>query len=375
MKILYINHVRLPTEKAHGIQIMEMCQALANLGVELELIVPQRLNNIKEDPFSYYDISPNFKITYLPCIDLIPLDYMFGRLSYLITTFSFILSAKIYSWFIKYDLVYSRTLFVSFFFKKTTLEIHSLPKKITLVHKYFWGKAHRLVVLTNIMKKELVAAGIPEDKIVVAADGVDIEKFNINVSKKEAREKLNLPQSKFLIGYVGSLKTMEMEKGVDTAIRALTHLPNNFSLIIVGGNDRHIQHYQNLSNKLNAENILFTGQVKRQLIPCYLKAFDVVIAPFPNNEHYNNYMSPLKLFEYMVSRRPIVASNLPSIKEVLNEKNSLLVEPTIQGLVSGINKISQDKDWADKISAQAYIDVQNYSWQKRAKKIIDYIGK
>jgi predicted O-methyltransferase YrrM len=72
----------------------------------------------------------------------------------------------------------------------------------------------------------------------------------------------------------------------------------------------------------------------------------------------------------MASKRSIITSNLPSIKEVLNEKNSLLVEPTIQGLVSGINKISQNKEWADKISAQALVDVQNYSWLKRAQKII-----
>ena len=79
MKILHITPARLPTEKAHGIQIMEMCQAFANLNVELELIVPRRFNKIKEDPFSYYDISPNFKITYLPCIDLMPLDFILGN--------------------------------------------------------------------------------------------------------------------------------------------------------------------------------------------------------------------------------------------------------------------------------------------------------
>ena len=365
MKILHITPARLPTEKAHGIQIMEMCQAFANLNVELELIVPRRFNKIKEDPFSYYDISPNFKITYLPCIDLMPLDFILGKLSYLITATSFLKAVKIYSWFRKYDLIYSRILLTSLFFKKTNLEIHSLPKKVKPIHLYLWKKARLLVVLTNIIKKELVIAGIPENKILVAADGVDLEKFAIDVSKQEAREKLNLPIDKKIVMYTGSF-FLHSWKGVNNVLQAASKLPN-YLFVLVGGTKKEVDE---LSKEV-ADNILLIEKQPHSQIPLYLKAADLLLLPNTKEKAVSEkYTSPLKLFEYMVSRRAIVASNLPSIKEVLNEKNSLLVEPTIQGLVSGINKISQDEDWADKISAQAYIDVQNYSWQKRAQNII-----
>ena len=365
MKIIYINHVRLPTEKAHGIQIMEMCQAFSNLDIKLELVVPQRFNKIKKNPFSYYNTSSNFKITHLPCLDLIPLDFILGRLSYLITTSSFLLVAKIYSLFKKYDLIYSRTLLTSLFFKKIVLEIHSLPKKIKPVHRYLWKRAYRLVVLTNIMKKELVAAGILEDKILVAADGVDIEKFSINNNKKEAREKLNLPLDKKIAMYTGSF-FLHSWKGVGNVLQAASKLPGHL-FILVGGTKKEVD----ALSKEVAANVLLIEKQPHSQIPLYLKAADILLLPNTKEKDVSEkYTSPLKLFEYMASKRPIVASNLPSIKEVLNEKNSLLVEPTIQGLVSGINKISQDEDWADKISAQAYIDVQNYSWQKRAQNII-----
>lgn len=357
--------MRLPTEKAHGIQIMEMCQAFSNLDIKLELVVPQRFNKIKKNPFSYYNTSSNFKITHLPCLDLIPLDFILGRLSYLITTSSFLLVAKIYSLFKKYDLIYSRTLLTSLFFKKIVLEIHSLPKKIKPVHRYLWKRAYRLVVLTNIMKKELVAAGILEDKILVAADGVDIEKFSINNNKKEAREKLNLPLDKKIAMYTGSF-FLHSWKGVGNVLQAASKLPGHL-FILVGGTKKEVD----ALSKEVAANVLLIEKQPHSQIPLYLKAADILLLPNTKEKDVSEkYTSPLKLFEYMASKRPIVASNLPSIKEVLNEKNSLLVEPTIQGLVSGINKISQDEDWADKISAQAYIDVQNYSWQKRAQNII-----
>ena len=81
MKLIYIDNARIPTEKAHGVHIMKMCEALANIKIEeqsltVELIVPKRINKIKENPFNYYDVEKNFKIKKIPCIDL----SFFGRI-------------------------------------------------------------------------------------------------------------------------------------------------------------------------------------------------------------------------------------------------------------------------------------------------------
>jgi len=62
MKIYYLANARIPTEKAHGFQIMKMCEGFANQGVNVELIIPQRYNYIKDDPFKFYGIRNNFKI-------------------------------------------------------------------------------------------------------------------------------------------------------------------------------------------------------------------------------------------------------------------------------------------------------------------------
>ena len=59
-KIIYLANVRLPTEKAHGIQIVKMCEAFAGLGLEVELVVPNRLNSIQDDIFDYYGVKKNF---------------------------------------------------------------------------------------------------------------------------------------------------------------------------------------------------------------------------------------------------------------------------------------------------------------------------
>ena len=84
---------------------------------------------------------------------------------------------------------------------------------------------------------------------------------------------------------------------------------------------------------------------------------------------------PLKLFEYMASKRPIVASDLPSIKETLrNEKNAILVKPdNPQALAEGIKRVLIDKELADRISEQAFKDAQEYSWEKRSGRIFKFM--
>jgi glycosyltransferase involved in cell wall biosynthesis len=383
MKLIYIANARVPTEKAHGIQIMKMCEAFASFNlktrnanlknIEVELVVPRRSNPIKVDPFEYYDAERVFKITKLPCLDFV--YFNLGKFGFFIQTITFLISAKIYLLFRKYDILYTREQLVGLFFKDFVLEIHSLPSNIKTFHKKIWQRAKALIVLTSFIKKKLVEVGVKEDKILVSPDGVDLEKFKIPNSKFKIREELGLPKDKILIGYVGMFKTVDMEKGVDVAIQSLKFLNENCVLILVGGKKEDIEFYKKQAEEFNlSSRVFFIGWVKHQLIPLYLKSFDVLIAPFPENEHYKFYMSPLKLFEYMASGVPIVASDLPSIREILNENNAVLVEPNnSQRLAETIKKVLQNSDLADKISKQALNDVRGYSWQKRAEYIIDFM--
>ena len=89
MKIIYLANARIPTEKAHGIQIMKMCEAFSDADAKILLLIPRRINWIKEDPFEYYGIKKNFRIKKLPTIDLIPLDFILGNLALWIQAISF----------------------------------------------------------------------------------------------------------------------------------------------------------------------------------------------------------------------------------------------------------------------------------------------
>src|SRR3989338_4767794 len=115
MKLLYIADIRLPTEKAHGAQIMKTCEAFSLNGIDTELIVPWRFNHLKENPFNYYNIRGKFKITKIPSLDLVWL----GRIGFLAHSLSFFFSVFFFLFFKKTHIIYSRDelpIFFLFFF-------------------------------------------------------------------------------------------------------------------------------------------------------------------------------------------------------------------------------------------------------------------
>jgi glycosyltransferase involved in cell wall biosynthesis len=378
MKLVYIANARIPTEKAHGIQIMKMCEALAQCDannankankIEVELVVPRRFNPIKIDPFEYYDAERVFKIKRLPCLDLV----YFGleKFGFLIQTITFLISAKIYLFFKRYDILYTREQLTGLFFNNYVLELHSLPKKLNWFYKKIWKKAKSFIALASFIKNELVDAGFDRNNILVSPNGVDFEKFDLKIKKEDARKKIGFPLDKKIVLYAGSFYLHDW-KGIDILLNADKFLNDEYLLVLLGGSKEEIELIK-INYKLS--NILLIEKRSHREIPVYLKSADVLVLPNKKGNYISEkYTSPLKLFEYMASGAPIIASDLPSIREILNENNAVLVEPNnAEKLAEGIKKVLLNKDLADKISKQAFKDIQEYTYQKRAEKILEFI--
>jgi len=370
MKIVYLANLRLPTEKAHGLQIMKMCEAFAMTENEVELVVPQRFNRIKTDPFAYYEIKGNFKIVKLPCLDLLPLDRLLGKNALWLEALTFLISAKAYLLFKSFDLLYTREPSASLFIRNCLFEVHSLPQS----KRYFFysalKKAKALVVLTEGIKRALIALGIDGGKILVAPDAVDLEQFKTELSRIEARKKLSLPLESKIIVYTGHLYAW---KGVEILAEAASLLPAGCLVVFIGGVKEYIEKFQSRYSQF--KNILILGHQPHQAMPDYLKAADVLALPNSGKEEISRaYTSPMKLFEYMTSGTPIIASALPALMEILNQDNAYLVEPDqAPALAQGISYLLEHKEIGQKLALSARQKVQQYTWSNRVKNILNFI--
>jgi glycosyltransferase involved in cell wall biosynthesis len=365
MKLAYISNSSPTTRKAHGLQIAKMCEAFADEGVDLELILPHRskeATKTRGDYFGFYGIKENFKLVKLPVIDLVK----FGKPGFLITALSFGLSCRKYLRTRKFDAVYTRDPVSPFFLKESPgtliyFEAHKALNR-TLMKKLI-RRVAGVVSITGNLAAELESLGVAGGKILVAPDGVDLEQFDLHIAQVEARKKLGLPDKKIIL-YSGNLKLAW--KGVGTVVETAKSFGSDVLFVLIGTGG---------SEEYNSENVYVAGYKPHKEVPLWLKAANILLLPNTAKEGTSKlYTSPLKMFEYMASKRPIIASDLPSIREVLSEKNAVLVGPDDpKSLAEGIEKILKDPGLVENLSVQAFEDVQNYTWRKRARRILDFI--
>lgn len=361
MRILYIANIRLPTEKAHGVQIMKTCEALAKAGHEVELMVPTRVNAIAEDPFEYYGVAPVFKVTAVRVPDLVFLEMVgfFGASLY------FAERARWTRSFRKADIIYSRDALVLSQYvllrKCFVYEAHGAP---TLASRFVAHFAYRIVVISKATKESFISIGISSEKIVVAPDGVDLNAFAHPESKESARNRLGLPQDKQIVLYIGRVDGW---KGVDTLCEASRLLPPHIIIAVIGGEPAQVQSLQK-----KYPDVRFLGFHPYRELADNQAAADVLVLPNTGKSEVSMlYTSPLKLFTYMASGIPIVTSDTPATREILSDDDAYFFRPDdAHALAENIEAALAEADKSQEKAHRVAEKVMGYTWEARTQKIL-----
>lgn len=372
MRIHYITNVRIPTTRAQGYAIVKMCEQFSLAGADVTLFIPSRRDsdNLGE-PFSYYGIKHNFNIKTIANPDLLSRTFLFGKLLYWVDMISFLGASFLTIRPKKGDILYTRdySMFLLFSQKHSLcLELHDVPKS-ALIFNYTIKKVKLFFVLNRYIKDELVKRGVDASRIHIVPSGVDVELFSKSIPQAEAREKIGLPQERKIVLYSGQFYPW---KGVDVLAEAAKKLPEAL-FVFIGGTDPDLGQLRKKYGDIH--NLMIESFKDRSLVPYYLYAADVLTVPFSAHAPIAAlYTSPLKLFEYMATLRPVVASNLLSLKEVLNENNCFFAEhDNSDSLAVAIQEALCDESKSSRVARQAREDVRQYSWTKRAQNIIRII--
>lgn len=379
MRIAYCTNVRLPSERAHGHQIAQVCDALVQLGHEVEIFAPFRRNAVQEDYWSYYGAQREVHLTHLGSFDPIASPLLPGVVG--LWTMNAILCHELRRLLRShpFDLLYTRTpallppLLATG--RPTVLEIHQLPRRGRSYFVHLAGRCAIVACLTSPIRDELLRWGVLPQRLIVEGDAVDLRRFAITPTCKEARTRLKITTPRTVVGYVGRLKTLGWEKGVGVLLEALARPESDHRYfgLIVGGPEDDRREYEARAEALHLteEDLRFTGEVAPREIPLVLAACDILVMPFPDLPHYRLHMSPLKMFEYMASGKPIITSDLPTIRDVLSEETAVFFPPgNLQGFLDAIRWVRAHPEHAQRRTERARALVEDHTWEKRMGRIL-----
>ncbi len=385
MRIVYLADIRFPMERANGIQTIETCHGLARHGTEVELVVQRRDERSDEECLAFFGLRPHPNLK-LRRVSIPSPGSTIGKLAYMVKTFPS-LSAK------RFDAIYTRDLILADVALRSKVlhrlpvvyEAHTAAALFAEEASVLYGRSsppsatkirrlsHReervcrgvsaLVTITEGLRKCLGELYPDTAPIEVIPDGTRIPEEIPPLRKRTAEDELR-------VFYVGQLYPW---KGVDTLIRAVREIPN-VELVIVGGlpPEPDLDRLKRLSEELGtSEKVSFRGYLPPARVAEERSQADAFAIPLASSKTARDFTSPLKLFEAMASGRPIIASKLPSIREVLTDGvNALLVEPdNPQALGSAIEALRRDPELGRRLAGQAAEDVRAYSWDERGRKL------
>ncbi len=373
--LIQISSGNIPSQAAHSIQIVKMAGAFSKRIKRFELITSGDIHSIlkrtKIDLIGWYGLSREISLVRVPTRWYqrypFPKDYYGGILFYLLSA--------IYTWYRSPSLVYTRTPAIVKILLMMSIpvmwELHEIAKENVfkegvLSHEKLIG----FVTTSRQLGEIAVNKGLPSEKLFIETNAVDIEKFLPYQSRQSARAKISWAGKQPLVVYSGHLYDY---KGIPTILGLAEVMPYS-DFMLVGGWPSDIDRVRALCHKRKLTNVYLIGHVSQSAVPDYLYAADILILPTSGHWEQAAITSPLKLFDYMAAKRPIVASDLPNIATIAHHQiNALLAEPdNLDSFRNAIDRILKDKFLGKALAQRASEDALKNTWDHRAERILNF---
>jgi glycosyltransferase involved in cell wall biosynthesis len=370
MKIAYINTSKIPSMTANSNQVMKVCQALTQVNGPVCLWVPGNHPTGWPELAERYGLVTSFELHWLP------LNPAFHNYDF---AWKSVDQAK--SW--GADLVYTRGLQVAVIALlrgiPVILEQHLRITGFTApwLFRIFlrWPGKKRLLVITQSLKQILeqeFGSILTLQQIQVAPSGVDLERYEDLPDSSAARKLLGFPDRPTAV-YTGNFYP---GRGMELLFNLCQRFPAaNF--LWIGGKPEEVASWQSRLDKAGIQNVILTGFIDNKRLPLYQAAADVLLMPYERfigvsgGGNTGDICSPIKMFEYLASGRPIISSDLPVLREVLTPENAILCSPDdLQAWGEALTRLFNEPLLGLRLTQQAHIDIQQYTWRVREERAL-----
>lgn len=374
MKIAIITNSRIPSLTANSIQAMKVTQALMQLGHDVCLFAPREAETI-----SAQSLLTHYGLRIAPRLELLPSNKHLKR-------FDFIFHAQRAAKKFNADLIYTwlpQSAVIGLWSGyPVVLEMHAdvAGKMGTWWLSQFWKANGKklMTVTTSALRNALERSTkltFKNDALIVAPNGVELERYANLPNPNEARHQLNLPEG-LTVGFTGHIYP---GRGADLLFELAKQMPY-VNFLWVGGTPELVDFWRRKLIEAKMTNVTMTGFIQHENIPLYQAASDILLMPYSRSisassgQDIAEVINPMKMFEYMASGRAIISADLPSIREVLNEGNAVFCEADDVGKWKlKIESLLADESRRRELGNEARKAVEKFTWVNREQRVLERI--
>ncbi|WP_329179232.1 glycosyltransferase family 4 protein [Streptomyces sp. NBC_01477] len=371
MRIAYMHGGSIPSFFANGVHVMRMCDAFTEAGHDVTLYsMPGSYTD--QDPYDYYGVRHRFPIRLVPCPDYTPAGY-WKRAE---DVRELVVRGPLP------DLVYGRDPYalaavcdlVPFVY-----ELHQLRRDVApasteedLLGSHLLARA---VVITQALARDLAEKhkSLGALPILVAPDCADLPEPGATAAPPRLPGRQDVPR----VGYVGHLYD---GRGIGLVLDLADRFPG-LDFHLVGGTEEDRTRW---AQACRSPHVYFHGHRPPSELPGYYARFDIVLAPYESKvytwgrlDETGRWASPMKVFEYMAHGLPMIASDLPVLREVLQDRVNCLLRPPDDpaGWGEALAELVADGSLRRSLGEEGRRQVlERYTWDRRAEAVLAGLG-
>jgi len=372
MYVTAISTAQIPSTTANSIQVMKVCQALAQNGHKVRLFVPGQARSSWSELARLYGLSEHFVLEWLPVQPRWKrYDFAWQAIRKALAVHKTNPAAHwVYTW------SFQSAVFALLSRQPVLLEVHDLP---TGHMGPLWLRAFlrlpgrkRLVMITQALEDALEKKYrhlLPYRDRVIAPNGVELERYAALPAPAEARAQLGLAEglTVFCSGHLYA------GRGGDLFLALAGRFPQR-RFLWVGGRPQDVDAHRRQAQEMGLANVVFTGHVPQSDLPLYQAAANILLMPYgraiagSGGGNSAEICSPMKLFDYLAAGRAILSSDLPVIREVIDEDCARFAPPEdLESWVNALSGLLEDGALRVRLAARAKELAAQYSWKEREK--------
>jgi glycosyltransferase involved in cell wall biosynthesis len=373
MELIYLSNSIIPSREANSIHVMKMCEGFSALGHKVVLLAPNVLSGLEpgiEDPFAFYGVQPSFEIRKLPWRSIKGRAWLYGLESARVARRSGV------------DAAFGRCLPSCAAAARLGIPTIWDAHMLTFLQRRHERLLFRLMITAPGFKgmtvncdalRRCILEEVPEleEKIVVAHNGANTIPDGLEPKTLAGK------QDALRVGYIGHLYP---GKGFEI-VRELALRAPWAEFHVVGGQQQTIDSLH--KDETLPVNLTLHGFVPPAEVERLTLAFDVLVAPYQREVQIAgggetaSWMSPLKLFSYMAAGKPILCSDLPVLREIIQHgRNGLLIAPDdMEAWLSALKELSADAGERTRLGTNARSDfLARHTWQQRGRRVLELLA-